>query len=205
MSRRLARCVTGLLLCGLGFGLLVQADLGLDPWDVFHQGVSDRTGLPIGTVAILTGFVLLLVWIPLRERPGVGTVLNAVLIGSTMDVLLPRLPDPGTLPEKWAMLLAGIAIAGVGIGLYIGAGLGPGPRDGIMTGIARRGASIRLVRTGIELTALVIGWLLGGTVGIGTVVFAVTIGPVVQLSLATFSLPPRVRPAAASPAADPVR
>src|SRR4051812_39648728 len=153
MSRRLARCVSGLLLCGIGFGLLVQADLGLDPWDVFHQGMSERTGLPIGTVAILTGFVLLLVWIPLRERPGIGTILNAVLIGSTMDVLLPRLPDPGSLPAKWAMLLGGIAIAGVGIGLYIGAGLGPGPRDGIMTGIARRGGTIRIVRTGIELTA----------------------------------------------------
>jgi len=205
MSVRLARCVAGLLMCGLGFGLLVQADLGLDPWDVFHQGMSEHTGLPIGTVAILTGFVLLLVWIPLRERPGIGTVLNAVLIGSTMDVLLPRLPDPANLPEKWVMLLAGIAIAGVGIGLYIGAGLGPGPRDGIMTGLARRRGTIRVVRTGIELAALAVGWVLGGSVGIGTVVFAVTIGPVVQLSLATFSLPPRVSPPAASPTADPVR
>jgi uncharacterized membrane protein YczE len=215
-GRRLARCITGLVLCGLGFALLVQADLGLDPWDVFHQGVSDHTGLPIGTVAILTGFVLLLVWIPLRERPGVGTILNAVLIGSVMDLVLPRLPEPGGAPASWAMLMAGIAVAGTGIGLYIGAGLGPGPRDGIMTGVARRGwGSVRVVRTGIELSALAVGWLLGGSVGIGTVVFAVTIGPVVQVSLGRLSLPPRgeplparwsrLRPPAASPAPDPAR
>jgi uncharacterized membrane protein YczE len=214
--RRLARCVTGLLLCGIGFALLVQADLGLDPWDVFHQGLSDRTGIPIGTVAILVGFVLLLVWIPLRERPGVGTILNAVLIGSVMDLLLPRLPDPDGWVEAWAMLLGGIAVAGVGVGLYIGAGLGPGPRDGIMTGLARRGwASVRVVRTGIELTALAVGWALGGTVGIGTLVFALTIGPVVQVTLARLSLPPRgealpprwagVRRPAGTPTADPAR
>jgi uncharacterized membrane protein YczE len=214
-GRRMARCVTGLLLCGIGFALLVQADLGLDPWDVFHQGVSDRTGLPIGVVAIITGFVLLLVWIPLRERPGVGTILNAVLIGSVMDLVLPRLPEPGGALQEWSMLLGGIGIAGIGIGLYIGAGLGPGPRDGIMTGLARRWGSVRLVRTGIELGALAVGWALGGTVGVGTVVFALTIGPVVQLTLGRLSLPPRgeplpprwsrLRPRGASPAADPVR
>jgi uncharacterized membrane protein YczE len=219
--RRLGRCVTGLVLCGIGFALLVQADLGLDPWDVFHQGVSDRTGLPIGTVAILTGFVLLLVWIPLKERPGVGTILNALLIGSVMDLALPRLPDPAGTVGRWTMLLTGIAIAGVGIGLYIGAGLGPGPRDGIMTGLARRGATVRLARTGIELSALAAGWALGGTVGIGTVVFALAIGPVVQVTLELLSLPPRgeplprrwsrvrgwarVRGRSAAPAADPAR
>jgi uncharacterized membrane protein YczE len=216
IRRRLARCVTGLLLCGIGFALLVRADLGLDPWDVFHQGLSDRTGIPIGTVAILVGFVLLLVWIPLRERPGVGTILNAILIGSVMDLVLPRLPEPAGAAQAWPMLLGGIAIAGVGVGLYIGAGLGPGPRDGIMTGLATRGwASVRLVRTGIELAALVVGWALGGTVGIGTLVFALTIGPVVQVTLARLSLPPRgeplpprwagVRRPAGTPVADPAR
>ena len=130
-GRRLARCVTGLLLCGIGFALLVQADLGLDPWDVFHQGVSDRTGLPIGVVAILTGFVLLLVWIPLRERPGRRARSSTrVLIGSVMDLVLPRLPEPGGALQEWPMLLGGIAIAGVGVGLYIGAGLGPGRATG---------------------------------------------------------------------------
>jgi uncharacterized membrane protein YczE len=214
-GRRLARCITGLGLCGIGFALLVRADLGLDPWDVFHQGVSDRIGLPIGTVAILTGFVLLLVWIPLRERPGVGTILNAVLIGAVMDLVLPRLPEPGGAAAAWAMLLGGIAIGGAGIGLYIGAGLGPGPRDGIMTGVSRRWGSVRVVRTGIELAALAVGWVLGGTVGIGTLVFAVAIGPVVQVTLGRLSLPPRgeplpprwarVRPRATSPAAEPAR
>src|SRR5262249_49144904 len=150
------------VLCGIGFGLIVKADLGLDPWDVFHQGVSDHTGLPIGTVAILVGLLLLLVWIPLKERPGVGTILNAVLIGTVMDLVLPRYPEPSTAGAQWAMLAGGIAIAGTGVGLYLGSGLGPGPRDGIMTGIARRRGSIRLVRTLIELSALAVGWMLGG-------------------------------------------
>ncbi len=189
--RRLLRCIVGLVLCGAGFSLLVRADLGLDPWDVFHQGVSERVGLPIGTVSILTGFVVLLAWIPLRERPGVGTILNALLIGATMDVLLPHVPEAGAWPVAWAMLIGGVITTGVGIGLYIGAGLGPGPRDGVMTGLARRGTSIRLARTGIELTALVLGWALGGTVGVGTLVFAVTIGPIAQFTLGRLSLPPR--------------
>ena len=215
-GRRLARCVSGLVLCGIGFGLLVEADLGLDPWDVFHQGVSDRTGLPIGVVAVVTGFVLLGLWIPLRQLPGVGTVLNAILIGLVMDLVLFGLPEPGGRLAAWVMLLGGIVVAGAGIGLYIGAGLGPGPRDGIMTGLATRGwGSIRLVRTGLELAVLVVGWALGGTIGIGTLVFAVAIGPIVQVTLGLFSLPPRgeplpprwsrVRPRAASPAPDPAR
>ncbi len=189
--RRLVRCVVGLVLCGAGFSLLVRADLGLDPWDVFHQGVSERVGLPIGVVTVLTGFVVLLAWIPLRERPGVGTILNALLIGTTMDLILPHLGQAQAWPAAWAMLVGGVLITGVGIGLYIGAGLGPGPRDGVMTGLARRGMSIRLARTAIELTALVVGWALGGRIGIGTVVFAVTIGPVAQFTLGRLSLPPR--------------
>ena len=188
---RLLRCVVGLVLSGVGFSSLLRADLGLDPWDVFHQGVSERLGVPIGMVAVVTGFVVLLLWIPLRERPGPGTILNAVLIGSVMDLLLPRIPEAGSWPIGAAMLGGGIVISGIGMGLYIGAGLGPGPRDGVMTGLARRGVSIRLARTGLEMTALVVGWTLGGQIGIGTLVFALTIGPVVQVSLARLSLPER--------------
>lgn len=190
--RRLVRCVLGLVLCGVGFSCLVRAGLGLDPWDVFHQGVSERLGLPIGMVAVLVGLVLLLAWVPLRERPGLGTILNALLIGSVMDLLLPHVPEAASWPVAWGMLGAGIAVAGTGIGFYIGAGLGPGPRDGIMTGLARRGMSLRLARTGIEVTALILGWALGGQIGIGTLVFAFAIGPVVQYSLARLAMPERI-------------
>ncbi len=209
--RRLVRCVIGLVCCGAGFASLVEAGLGLDPWDVFHQGVSDRVDLPIGTISILTGLVVLLCWIPLRERPGVGTILNVLIIGSTMDLLLPHLHEPADWWAQWAMLLGGIVVAGLGVGLYIGSGLGPGPRDGLMTGLARRGRTIRTARTMIELTALLVGWLLGGQVGIGTLVFAVAIGPIVHLTLGWFSLPPRsllpappLPPSGGRPATDPV-
>lgn len=187
----------GLLLCGVAFGLTVQADLGLDPWDVFHQGVADHTGTSIGVVTVLTGFVVLIGWIPLRERIGLGTILNTLIIGTAMDLVVRVLPDADTLALRWAMLLAGLVIAGPGIGLYIGARLGPGPRDGIMTGIAQRGPSIRLVRTIIELAALAAGWALGGTVGIGTILFAATIGPNVQFWLERLDLghPPGFEPA----------
>lgn len=181
--RRLPRLVAGLVLCGIAFGLTIEANLGLDPWDVLHQGISNHTGVPIGLVTTLLGLVILVAWIPLRERIGVGTVLNALLIGTVMDILRGAVPDPTTLPVRWAMLVAGLFLAGPGIGLYIGARLGPGPRDGIMTGLAQRGPSIRVVRTGIELVALAAGWALGGTVGIGTVAFAVTIGPNAQFWL----------------------
>ena len=183
VRRRILPLVGGLVLCGIAFACIVEADLGLDPWDVLHQGVSDHTGIPIGTVSVLVGVVVVLAWIPLRQRLGLGTVLNALLIGLTMDLVLPRLPDPTSRAERWAYLLAGLAIVGPGIGMYIGARLGPGPRDGIMTALAERGPSIRVVRTGIELTALAIGWALGGTVGIGTVLFAVTVGPNAQFWL----------------------
>lgn len=181
--RRLGQLLIGLWLYGWSMAMLVHSELGLDPWDVLHQGISDRTGIPIGTVSVLVSFVVILGWIPLRQRLGLGTVLNAILIGSTMDVVIPLLPDPSSTAQQWALLALGLVIAGPGIGMYIGARLGPGPRDGIMTGLAERGPSIRLVRTGIELTALAAGWVLGGTIGIGTVLFAVTVGPNVQFWL----------------------
>lgn len=181
--RRLPRLLIGLTLCGVAFGLIVQADLGLDPWDVFHQGVAERTGLEIGQVTVLVGFVVLLGWIPLRERIGIGTIANAIIIGTVMDLVIGVLPPADSLPIRWAMLLAGLIVSGPGIGMYIGARLGPGPRDGIMTGVAQRGPSIRLVRTIIELVALAAGWALGGTVGVGTVLFAATVGPNVQFWL----------------------
>jgi uncharacterized membrane protein YczE len=207
---RLARCVTGLVLCGVGFSSLVDAHLGNDPWDVFHQGVKVHTGVPIGTVSILTGAVVLLAWIPFRQRPGIGTILNMFLIGAVQDVLIPRFPTPHELVARWAMLLAGTLVAGTGVGLYIGSGLGPGPRDGLMTAIAARWGTIRLVRTLIELSALLVGWLLGGPVGVGTLVFAVIVGPIVHASLDRFRMPPRVRPevpinpSGGTPSTDPV-
>ena len=188
--RRLPRLVFGLVLCGVGLSLLVRAELGLDPWDVLHQGVSDRTGIPIGTVSILTGAVVLLAWIPLRERIGLGTMLNVLLIGLTIDATLAVLDAPDALVVRVLFLLGGTLAFAVGSGFYIGAGLGPGPRDGLMTSIHKRGHSIRVVRTSIEVVVLVSGWLLGGTVGVGTVVFALSIGPLVHVFLPRLTLDP---------------
>ncbi|MGY6500907.1 MAG: membrane protein YczE [Acidimicrobiales bacterium] len=183
LARRLPRLFLGLVVCGVGIALMLSADLGLGPWDVFHQGLAERTGLSTGTAVILVGITLLLLWIPLRERPGIGTVANAVLIGATVDVSLVVLPEPAVLWQQVAFVCLGTFLFGPGSGLYIGAGLGSGPRDGLMTGIARRGPSVRLVRTSIELSALGLGLLLGGTVGFGTILFALTVGPNVQFFL----------------------
>lgn len=188
IRRRLPRLVGGLVLCGAAFGLIVQAELGLDPWDVLHEGLSDHLDLPIGLISTMVGFVVLIGWIPLKERIGIGTILNALIIGTVMDLVMPHLPEPDGTAVRWSMLVAGLVLIGPGIGLYIGARLGPGPRDGIMTGIAQRGPSIRAVRTGIELVALAVGWLLGGTVGIGTVLFAITVGPNAQFCLERLDL-----------------
>ena len=163
---------------------MVRADLGLSPWQVFHQGVSERTDLAIGTIVIITGVGVLLAWIPLRERFGLGTILNVALIGNVLNVTLVLLPETlGSLPVRWAAMLGGVVLIGIGSGLYIGASMGPGPRDGLMTGLAKRGLHIGAVRAGLELSVLVVGWMLGGTVGAGTVAFAVLIGPLVAFFL----------------------
>ena len=183
-TRRLAQLYAGLVLYGASMALQIRAGLGLDPWDVFHQGVAEHTGLSFGTVVIITGVVVLLGWIPLRQRPGIGTVSNVIVIGVAVDVMLALLPAAGSDPVAVAMLLAGVGLNGVASGAYIGAGLGPGPRDGLMTGlVARTGGSIRVVRTSIEVTVLAVGAALGGTVGLGTVVYALSIGPMVHVLL----------------------
>jgi uncharacterized membrane protein YczE len=183
LRRRLPRLLFGLVLCGFGIALMVAGDLGLGPWDVLHQGLSNRIGLPIGTVTIAVGALVMLLWLPLRERPGLGTVLNVLLIGIVLDLTLLVLDTPESLVLRAAMMLTGPLVFGIGTALYIGAGLGPGPRDGVMTGLARRGLPIAAVRTAIELTALGGGWLLGGTAGFGTIVFAFGVGPVVHWAL----------------------
>jgi uncharacterized membrane protein YczE len=187
MRVRLAQLYGGLVLYGVSSSLLVLAGLGLDPWDVFHQGLSRTFGLAIGTWAIIVGAVVLLLWIPLRQRPGIGTLSNVVLVGLTMDVVLGHVHAPHGMAARIACLVCGVFLNGVATGAYIGAGLGPGPRDGLMTGLAARGHSIRVVRTGLELTVLVTGWLLGGTVGVGTVVYALSIGPLAHVFIPLFA------------------
>jgi uncharacterized membrane protein YczE len=167
---------------------MLLAGLGVDPWDVLHQGLSRRLGLGVGTWAIIVGAVVLALWIPLRQRPGVGTLSNVVVVGAVIDLAMATIPAPrGLLPRALAMI-CGVGLNGVATGAYIGAGLGPGPRDGLMTGLAARGHSIRLVRTSLELAALAGGWLLGGTVGIGTVVYALAIGPLAHVFIPLFRI-----------------
>lgn len=189
LARRLAQLYVGLTCYGISAALQVQARLGLDPWDVLHQGVARRLHWQIGTVSIVVGALVLLGWVPIRQRPGLGTVSNVVVIGSVMNAALAYLPAQHHLIGQLACLLGGIVLCGAATGLYISAGFGPGPRDGLMTGwSARTGVSIRLTRTVIEASVLVVGWLLGGTVGIGTVLFAILIGPLAQLFLRMFSV-----------------
>ena len=180
--RRGTRLMVGLFLYGFSMAVMIRAGLGLDPWDVFHQGLSQHSGLSFGTITIIVGVVVLLAWIPLRAKPGIGTVANVIVIGVTVDAALAVLPAPTALPIRVAMMLAAVVLNAIATVLYIGAELGPGPRDGLMTGlVARTGLSVRLVRTTIEVTVLATGWLLGGTVGVGTVVYALGIGPLIQL------------------------
>jgi uncharacterized membrane protein YczE len=187
LVRRVVLLLAGLALYGASLALLVVADLGVSPWDVFHQGVSRLIHIRLGLVLIATSFAVLLFWIPVRVRPGVGTIANAVLVGVSVDVVLRVLPEVTSWAGRSGYLVAGVLFNGVATGMYIGAGLGPGPRDGLMTGIARRGHSIRVVRTTIEVAVLLVGVVLGGTVGIGTVAYALAIGPLAHVFLPIFS------------------
>jgi uncharacterized membrane protein YczE len=186
---RLVWLNTGLVGFGVGLGLLVRARLGLDPWDVLSQGISRHLGLQIGWVVDMLGAVVLLAWIPLRQRPGLGTLLNIVVVGLAANGTLDLVPFVHGLAWRVALMVSAVLLVAVATGGYIGAGLGPGPRDGLMTGIAARGHSIRVVRFALEVSVLVIGYLLGGSVGVGTVVYAVCIGPLVHLTLPRLALP----------------
>ena len=190
---RLPGLLLGLVAFGLGIALMAEAGLGLGPWEAFHQGIGQLTGLSLGTVSIVLGIPILLLWWPLGERPGIGTLLNVAVIGTATNIGLMLLPGAVGLPAQVAMMLAGVFVIGLGSGLYLAADLGPGPRDGLMTGLHHRfGWSIRRSRTAVEVTVLVAGWALGGTIGIGTVVFALGIGPVVQFFLGIFDRTGRI-------------
>ncbi|MEV7732468.1 hypothetical protein AB0O75_10255 [Streptomyces sp. NPDC088921] len=191
LGRRLIQLYVGLALYGASSALLVEAGLGLEPWGVLHQGLAELTGLSIGVVSIIVGAAVLLLWIPLRQRPGLGTVSNVFVVGIAMDATLAVVPEMHGLTVRIPLLLAGIVLNGVATGLYIAAHFGPGPRDGLMTGLHRRtGRSIRLTRTAVEVAVVVTGFVLGGTIGIGTVLYAVSIGPLAQLFLRVFAVPP---------------
>ncbi|WP_426019521.1 YczE/YyaS/YitT family protein [Brevundimonas sp. DWR2-3-1b1] len=196
MTRRLIQLFIGLVLYGLSIALIVRADLGLDPWDVLNQGVFERfagpAGISFGLVVNLIGMAVLLLWIPLRQKPGIGTVANVLVIGTVANFGLNWIPSDLGLPLQASLLIGGIVLNGVASGAYIGAGLGPGPRDGLMTGIvARTGWPVKWVRTSIELAVIAVGWLLGGSVGLGTVLYAVTIGPLVHVFLPMFTIRPK--------------
>jgi|SRR5919206_1248018 uncharacterized membrane protein YczE len=192
-GRRLPQLVGGLVLYGLSMAMQIRAGLGLNPWDVLHEGLTEHTPLSFGTITAITGAVVLLLWIPLRQRPGIGTVANVLVIAVAVDVALALLPAPTGLPARIGLLIGGVVLNGVATAAYVGARLGPGPRDGLMTGLtARTGWSVRLVRTGIEVVVLSAGWVLGGTVGIGTVLYALAIGPLAQAFLPFFAV--RERP-----------
>ena len=183
LVQRIARCIAGLALFGAGISCFITAELGLAPWDIFHQGIENKTGIPIGIVIEITGVFILLLWIPLRERLGLGTLLNAIEIGLVVFLIGDHLPHPDLMVWRVALMLLGLIAVGLGSGLYIGAGLGAGPRDGLMLGLSKRGISVRIARTTIELTVLAAGLALGGTIGIGTVAFTFGIGPLVQFFL----------------------
>jgi uncharacterized membrane protein YczE len=191
VARRLVQLYAGLVLFGVSMAMIVRSTLGNIPWDVLHQGVSEQTGLSFGTVAVVVALAVLLLWLPLRERPGLGTVSNALVIGPVVDIALRVVPEGLPLWQRIALFAAGVLLNAVATAAYIGAHFGPGPRDGLMTGlVARTGGSIRLVRTGIEVVVVLVGWLLGGTFGAGTVVFALVIGPLVHELLPRFEVPP---------------
>ncbi|TXS47616.1 membrane protein YczE [Streptomyces sp. OR43] len=189
LTRRLVQLYAGLALYGASSALLVVAGLGLEPWGVLHQGLAERTGISIGVVSIIIGAIVLLLWIPLRQRPGLGTVSNVFAVGLAMDGTLALVPEVHGLVAQAGVMVAGIVLNGVATGLYIAARFGPGPRDGLMTGLHRRtGRSIRFVRTAIEIAVVVTGFLLGGSLGAGTVLYALAIGPLAQFFLRFFTI-----------------
>lgn len=190
LTRRVVQLFAGLALYGASMAVMIESTLGLNPWDVFHQGVARVTGLSFGWVVLLVGIPVLLLWIPLRQKPGAGTIANLVVVGFAADATLALLPTGEAIPVRVGYLVVGILLNGVATGMYIGSNLGPGPRDGLMTGLAGRfpRLSVRLIRTVIELTVLGAGFLLGGTVGVGTVAYALAIGPLAQLFLPLFTV-----------------
>jgi uncharacterized membrane protein YczE len=188
LLRRLAQLYGGLVLYGVSASLILLAGLGNDPWDVLHQGLSRQTGIGTGWWVCIVGALVLLLWVPLRQKPGLGTVSNVVVIGVAVEVMLALFDQASDPAVRVILLVAGVVLNGLATGLYIGARFGPGPRDGLMTGLAARGHSIRVVRTGIEVTVLVLGALLGGTVGIGTLVYAVSIGPLAHVFVPAFTI-----------------
>ncbi|MFF7457848.1 YitT family protein [Kitasatospora sp. NPDC008115] len=190
LGRRLPQLFGGLALYGASMGLMLRSGLGLDPWDVFHQGLQGTFGLSVGAWVTICGALVLLLWIPLRQLPGLGTLANVLVIGAAMDATVSLVDAPGALWARIALMVGAIVLNGLATGLYIGARLGPGPRDGLMTGLHRRtGGSLRLIRTGIELIVLAAGFLLGGTVGVGTVAYALAIGPLAQFFLPWCTVP----------------
>jgi uncharacterized membrane protein YczE len=189
LARRLVQLYLGLTLYGVSASLILLSTLGNDPWDVLHQGLARQTGIGTGTWVCLVGAIVLVGWIPLRQRPGLGTISNVIVIGVAVELMLATFHPAHGLALRVTLLLAGVTLNGVATGLYIGARFGPGPRDGLMTGLAARGLSLRAVRTGIELTVLALGALLGGTVGIGTVVYALSIGPLAHVLVPAFTVP----------------
>jgi uncharacterized membrane protein YczE len=188
LGRRFANLMVGLVMFGLGIGMMLHSGLGVPPWDVLHQGLARHFGLTVGIWSIIISAVVLLLWLPLREPYGLGTILNAIIIGVAIDGFALVIPEPEAMVWRIALLVIGIVIIGLASGMYIGAHLGPGPRDGLMTGIAKLGPSVRLTRTSIEIVVLALGWMLGGTFGVGTVAFALFIGPIVQFSFRIWPL-----------------
>jgi uncharacterized membrane protein YczE len=191
---RSVRLLAGLVLFGLALALLVHANLGLDPWTVFSAGLARHVGLTLGEVTVAISVLLLVLWIPLRQRPGIGTVANALVVGPVLDLGVALLPSPAHLVVRALFLVLGVVLVAVGTGLYVGVGWGPGARDGLMTGLVELGTPLYLARMLIEGTVLVVGWLLGGAVGVTTVVFALAVGPLVGRALPRLTLPPSAAP-----------
>ncbi len=194
LIRRLPRCIVGLACFGIGIAFFFASNVGTGPWDVLHGGLAAKTGLPPGVIINIVGIAILPLWIPLKERVGLGTVLNALEIGLVLDVVKPNLHTPNNIVARVLFAVIGLVVIAIGSGLYIGSGLGAGPRDGIMMGLKRLGLSVRVARTLVEIFTLAIGWLLGGKIGFGTILFLVGIGPLVQITLKRFTLPPITSP-----------